>query len=830
MKGVRISAWAWRLALYWLLGVMLASGGAQASPAEAPAAAGRGYVEQARLAAHGRELVLSGWAAPEQGNVFLTNLIVQVGGCEVYRGRLAGASARPDVVAATGRTAWLHSGFQLRVQLPRGLPSGTQALQVKGRLGDGREFDLETPAGTITIPLSPSPSGVALGMLVLALAVPLALLTWRRRARQVGHRGWLALAAVAPFVLLVASGTTGSSMALLLAEPAVTTGSMQPWAGEPRVIRSDEWQVYTPLALAQAAHVPPFPVVNRNLGSDGQNMLVMGMTAVPVAHASALAKPATWGFFFLDTRHALAWAWWLPIWGGLLAVWLWLRRLLGLAGEPAAALAAGAVLAPYSVAFSFWPAYLLMFLSLGFWAADRALMARSLPARMGWGGLLGWSVAGYALVLYPAWQLSLATLAVPLALAWWWHERRRWAWHWHLWPAVAAAVLVGGWLLGSWWLDAREAVSVMQATVYPGQRASEAGGDIDRWFLFKGWLNPLTLHANLGSMVPVDAASYPFLWLASGAGVLWAAWRTRRVSPLPLVLLGFAAFALGFQFLGYPAWLTRLTLWNVVTVYRLDLALGVAQLVLLGWLMAQPRAAAGVPWRGLALAVALLTAAHALWAYGRMPLDVADGLPGGFVLLSALTAATAAYLLVCQHWRAFWAVYLGWVLAAVLPFHPLGQAPRALALDGALAAAGISQAQPDSAGRRGVAVVGERNWAMTLPAVGVPVVNSLLYYPQPSLWRKLDPDGAQRAVYNRYQRLMFELEEQPAERTYRIESPRLDEVRVYLDPRRFDFSLLDARWVIIPAARAQGLAGNASIERVAGVGADIGAALYRVLP
>jgi len=77
---------------------------------------------------------------------------------------------------------------------------------------------------------------------------------------------------------------------------------------------------------------------------------------------------------------------------------------------------------------------------------------------------------------------------------------------------------------------------------------------------------------------------------------------------------------------------------------------------------------------------------------------------------------------------------------------------------------------------------------------------------------------------------MFELEEQPAERTYRIESPRLDEVRVYLDPRRFDFSLLDARWVIIPAARAQGLAGNASIERVAGVGADIGAALYRVLP
>ncbi|NZA02153.1 hypothetical protein H0I39_11070 [Ottowia beijingensis] len=139
-------------------------------------------------------------------------------------------------------------------------------------------------------------------------------------------------------------------------------------------------------------------------------------------------------------------------------------------------------------------------------------------------------------------------------------------------------------------------------------------------------------------------------------------------------MLGFAAFALGFQFLGYPAWLTRLTLWNVVTVYRLDLALGVAQLVLLGWLMAQPRAATGLAsLRVLALAMALLTAAYALWANGRMPLDVADGLPAGFVLLSALTAAAAAYLLVLQRWRVFLVLYLGWMLAAVLPFHPWGR-------------------------------------------------------------------------------------------------------------------------------------------------------------
>lgn len=268
----------------------------------------------------------------------------------------------------------------------------------------------------------------------------------------------------------------------------------------------------------------------------------------------------------------------------------------------------------------------------------------------------------------------------------------------------------------------------------------------------------------------------------------------------------------------------------MVTSYRLDLALGVAQLLLLAWLMAPPRAVAmpgGLP-RLLPAGVAALTLACVLWQYRRMPLDIAEGLPAGFVLLSALAAAAAAYLLLAQRWTAFLALYLGWTLAAALPFHPLAEAPQSLRLSGELAAAGLADGGADAAGRRGVAVVGERNWAMTLPAAGVPVVGSLLYYPQPSLWRRLDPDGRQRDTYNRYQRLMFELRAQPAERTFSIESPRLDEVRVNLDPSRFDFRLLGARWVVTPVVNVEALAANGSLEPLPGLSGSAGVALYRV--
>src|SRR5215831_21306058 len=47
----------------------------------------------------------------------------------------------------------------------------------------------------------------------------------------------------------------------------------------PRAVRSDEWLVTTPMALAQLSHRPRFPVVNTNIG-EGQNMLIN--PAIPV--------------------------------------------------------------------------------------------------------------------------------------------------------------------------------------------------------------------------------------------------------------------------------------------------------------------------------------------------------------------------------------------------------------------------------------------------------------------------------------------------------------------------------------------------------------------
>ncbi|MCB2071539.1 MAG: hypothetical protein KDF67_18915, partial [Ottowia sp.] len=137
-------------------------------------------------------------------------------------------------------------------------------------------------------------------------------------------------------------------------------------------------------------------------------------------------------------------------------------------------------------------------------------------------------------------------------------------------------------------------------------------------------------------------------------------------------------------------------------------------------------------------------------------------------------------------------------------------------------------AEPGAGGARGVAVIGERNWAMTLPVACVPVANGLFYTPEPGLWRSLDPEGRLRQLTNRYQRLLFELVPIYGEDTFRIVSPRLDEVRVSFDPGRFDFRRLGARYLLVPTAQAAGLEANASVRRVPAVDGEGGYLLFEL--
>src|SRR6185369_5321768 len=185
------------------------------------------------------------------------------------------------------------------------------------------------------------------------------------------------------FVLLVAFGVHGSSTGVttgwwmpekpytgyLLGPPQQAEG-LAPGAdlqGQPllmakaRIDRWDELVIFTPYALSQLAQTPRFPVINHSIGN-GQNMLIVPYT--PVWHITTLARPATWGYFFLGAQRGLAWFWWFQVFACFIVLFLLFEIVLSGHRRLAAFAAFWFSASAYVICWSQWPAHVTFFAAL----------------------------------------------------------------------------------------------------------------------------------------------------------------------------------------------------------------------------------------------------------------------------------------------------------------------------------------------------------------------------------------------------------------------------------------------------------------------------------
>lgn len=839
-----------------LLLVLLSPVGAQPDikTISTPPPAGVGFIEEAHML-DTHTLRLKGWAASTDPSVFVTMAHVWLDQERIYVGRIGYATSRIDVAEAYDWALWQSSGFEMHVRIPSRISAGPATIRMEVFNGDGSRFELQALPAAQRVEIQHSanpPSWRALALLGLAIALPiLALLTPERRQAPAhadavpthppspaSRRHWrarrsqFAAAMLLSFGMLVTGGWTGSSLRLLLDHTPMLTHDAGPLFGQAQLVRSDEWLVVTPLAISQRSQPQPFSSINSLHGLHGQNMNAVGMTGVPVANLAVLAKPAVWGFFLFDLRRALAWDWWLPFFACFGALWLVLQHWFHTPWRWAAVLAAAFSLSPYSVSFSGWPAYVTCFPLIAILALDRLLQlrspgGRSVLAGAGYGLLAGLAVASFALVLYPGWQIALVYLIAPLALAYFWQTRQQRALGMAQWLGLLAAVAMTLLIMGSWWLDAREAIQTMQATVYPGKRSTEVGGYADPWALSKGLTNITTMFQSSMWSIPSDAGSFVFVLLPLAVatamiGLSKAKGGTSNpLGPVVWVLWAYTAFVVLFMLVGLPARLSELSLWGRVPAIRLDVALGLAQTFLLAWLLGRQyigrRTHPNQADESLGL-VAILTgltsAGLALWQHTLMPAPLQDWVTSGTVAFSVgLIGLLGALLVSRQHLTIGVALYGIWMLAAALPFNPLGQAPTRIAVTPALATL-LKTEQP--AQRPRVAVIWENRWANALSAAGASVLNTTFYNPPLAFWEQLDPSGHYTTQYNRYQHLGIFLAPErqdinQGDPTFTIAAPALDRVELRIDAQRFDFERLSADYVLANRVDAGKLQSNPSL-------------------
>jgi hypothetical protein len=618
------------------------------------------------------------------------------------------------------------------------------------------------------------------------------------------------------FVVLVALHLHGFSLAAWH-EAIDGSAPTEVLLGEPRPIRSDDWKMQLPLLIAQTAVSPAFPVVNATVGL-GQNMLLP--VEAPVASWITVFRPSMWGFL-LGPDAGLAWLWWSRVLG-LFGVWLAVlavvtRGRLGVAAAGAALL----VCSPFYQFWSFNGAPQSISMGAAFLATVALARARTPRGIAAAAVALAAAGAWFALSIYPPYQIALGWLYVALVAGFALDQRDALPLRSHaalraLALAAAGVAVIAA--VAAFAHEASDAIAVMRNTAYPGRRIS-TGAERNLAELWNANLGAPLWAEKWGPLFNIcEAASFWMLSPVPVALLLLRRARGERIDPLGAAVALYAGAMIANAIFGVPEWLARATALALVPGKRAVIGIGVADVILLARFAAcAERARASERGATIAIAAAwgVALAACAWWLARELP-GARPALLAAFVAANA--ALAAAFLRLP---RRVLPVLVALSAASTLWFNPLAIGGAAYLRDNPLARK-ILEIDRAEGGDTAWVAFGRDDLPNLFRAIDVRALNGAHPLPQLELWRRIDPDGRQRRVYNRYAHVAFVA---TAAGPPRFQLLSQDFVIVHIRPDSPAFRALGVTHVLVRDDVAAGFETLSGFEPVAVVGPNH---LYRV--
>lgn len=539
-------------------------------------------------------------------------------------------------------------------------------------------------------------------------------------------------------MLYVAFALTPSSYSL--AYEYLGLAPQSPLLGSARLIRSDEWIVFTP--YIQIAVNNDFGQIN---AYSPYHESLRTFQALPLLDWGLLFKPYHWAFFVLPAANAYSF-FFMFMAMAFLGGWALFLRQLRVPVLAAVLVSATLFFAPFVQVW--WTSNAGAF-ALAPWAAVAWLRIGNRWLRIAAGAyaLAAWVIA----VSYPPFIISSLLAMAVLVLAF-----RRDA---ITLPRLVDAAVAGALALAVFVGYFHDIIPIVRDTVYPGQRQS-AGGGVGLTSLFAHVFPNLMTYrfaplpmfkasneceiAVLGSLLPLFT-----LVLADGARLReWA--RAHRGTVLTLA--AGALLIACWIFLPVPVAVGKLTGLSMVPPARALLALGL--LLNIGCAMILLRCGVRLERGRLLLLAALLVAgslAKFLFGEGQFSRlhSAADALP--YLCLAALAIAArrpklSAHAVSLVLGTAALANLLGNGL-----FNPVQPAGPIFAMDRAAVLQSM-QARGAHDNAEGV-LVAPGGFGGLLPGVGIPAVNHVLYLPQLDYFRRYFPamqDETFNFTFNRY--------------------------------------------------------------------------------
>ena len=521
--------------------------------------------------------------------------------------------------------------------------------------------------------------------------------------------------------------------------------------GVNRAIRSDEWALNTPMAISQFLnpdrYLPYFNDIFRGVKTD--MFIIYGQ---PVWDLAGIFRPFHWGYIFLGMERGLSFFWY----GRLIALILVTFEFLQLFTQKNKLLSlSGALLIALSSLVSWWFAVnglieLLIFGQLAiiciytFFTTNKTWLKIILMI------VFSICAGGYILVFYPAWQIALFYLFLPLLIGLLVLNRSKLHF---LWKKDLVIIIIGLAVLAiglfyvfqkSW-----DTIDAVLNTVYPGSRVDLGGYDWKALFRYPISLYFPIIEPNVLGNASEMSTIYTFFPLGLLLS-LWVIFKDKKRDPVLIALLVSLIIISSYYFIGMPKLLADITLLSkayfrsFLGISLINLFLLIRSITLMKKLEVNVAAVLSI---SLTIIVVVLNVFldRAYFLYWMLP---------GMLIVSLISF----YSILRKNYKLLFIPVILIAFSGIL-VNPVRQGSGVVEKN-----VFLKEISSINTLNRGLWIVEGLDYPGTnmLTLAGASTLNSTSVYPNLDSWEKIDPKGEYSDIYNRYAHIKINLVEGPS--------------------------------------------------------------------
>lgn len=538
--------------------------------------------------------------------------------------------------------------------------------------------------------------------------------------------------------------------------------------GVSRMIRSDEWLVQTPFYISQSN--TDFELINKSYAISGQNMLVA--YNAPIKHISVIGKPFNWGFLMFGAEKGLSWYWSFKIIGFILLAFEFSmiitkrNKILSLVGS---------FWITFTPAIQWWFMQhlgdVVFFTLMMIVAIYHYFHSKKLQNKLLFATLLSIAMIGFALVIYPAFQVVFAYLIAGFFVIEFVRALRHKQLYLVDYVIMASTFIFSISVILLSILDSLDALQLTLNTIYPGSRVS-VGGEISLSQISEVILNLIipfkvpkfTNQVELSSAIqfaPFCFVILPFIFSKKD-------WKKEIFGLLTLCFYIFLCF---YAIVGWPEFLSKITLFSFVTGGRAWQAASILGVFISIWFM-------GYIWRNhksisklVYVPVVLLMLLYTYFGLSNQNYVQYIGMIPLLVLFIIFFGTFI--LLITQHKKLALLVVASMIFLSGMTVNPIVYGLDSL--EGKSLTAQIKKmvTEDDSA-----IWLSENSHFYQYPQMfGAKAVDGVRFYPDKTLMAKIDPKNEFETEWNRYAHVHYTLIDSETI----MENPAPDNLHIYLN-------------------------------------------------